>query len=133
MRFIIHQMRGHREAELTVPQFRVLVALTQRKEMTLSALAEFLGLSLPGASRMVDSLVKRGLLERQTRSNDRRQVAISLTRRGKAAFETAHAATQVAVAQSLETLSPQDLGRIQEALPILSRVFRPESYCDSVK
>jgi DNA-binding MarR family transcriptional regulator len=125
MRFIRNQMRRHRQSELTVPQFRTLVFLSHHPETTLSALAEYLGLSRPAASRMVDLLVKRGLMNRQIPPADRRQVALSLTRRGKEAFLAAHGATRVAMAGNLEKLSAPDLNRVREAMQILNRAFTP--------
>ena len=125
MRFIRYQMRQHRQAELSVPQFRTLVFLSHHPEISLSALAEHLGLSRPAASRMVDLLVKRGLTNRRIPPADRRQVALSLTRRGKEAFLAALGATQVAMAGNLEKLSAPDLKCIREAMQILTHAFTP--------
>jgi len=134
MRFIKDQMRRHRQAELTVPQFRALVILSHHEDLSLSALAEHLGLSLPTASRLVELLVKRQLMHRQTLSNDRRRVSLSLTRRGQATFRTALAATQVALARSLATLSARELAQVSKASRVLNRVFAPEDRpADGVK
>jgi DNA-binding MarR family transcriptional regulator len=123
MRFIRSEMRGHRQTELSIPQFRALVFVTHRAEASLSALAEHIGLSLPAASRMVEQLVKRGLMERRTRPGDRRCVSLALTRRGKAVFATARRATQAALARRFEALSAQELSVISAALGILDGVF----------
>lgn len=127
MRFIRHQMRQHREVDLTVLQFRALVFLNFHDGHSLSAMAEHLGLSLPATSRMVELLVQRGLMERRTPSRDRRRVALSLTRRGKQTFRKARAATQIALARGLQKLSPQALGQVAAAMQTLSRVFAPEN------
>jgi len=66
MRFIRYQMRQHRQAELSVPQFRSLVFLSHNENASLSEMAEHLGLSLPATSRMVELLVKRGWMRRRT-------------------------------------------------------------------
>ena len=127
MRFIRHQMRRNRQVELTVPQFRALVFLTHAEDASLSAMAEHLGLSLPAASRMVELLVKRGLMERRAQPNDRRRVSLSLTRRGRETFQTAFAATQVALSRSFGSLSRRELTQIVAAMQILNRVFTPEN------
>ena len=127
MRFIRHQMRGHRQAELTVAQFRALVFLSHNDAAALSALAEHIGLSLPATSRMVELLVKRGLIERQVRSSDRRCVSLSLTGRGKAIFRTALEATQAVLARRLDDLSAGELSLVSQAMGILSQVFSTES------
>ncbi len=125
MRFIRQQMRQHRQAELTVPQFRVLVVLSHDEAISLSDLAENLGLSPAAMSRMVDLLVRRGLISRQTRTVDRRGISLSLTRRGRETFRAAQQATRAVLAQNLSTLSPRELARVNSALQTLNRVFAP--------
>jgi DNA-binding MarR family transcriptional regulator len=127
MRFLRSQMRRHRQSGLTVPQFRALVFVSQNGDASLSAMAEQLGLSLPAASRMVELLVQRGLMQRQARPNDRRCVSLSLTRRGGATFRTALRATQVALAERFEALSSRELSQINGAMRILGRLFAPEN------
>jgi DNA-binding MarR family transcriptional regulator len=129
MRFIRQQMRQHRQAELTVPQLRTLIFLSHHDGTTLSKLAEHLGLSTPAVSRMVETLVKRGLILRKEGTNDRRSILLSLTPKGKKVFETAHNATRVAVAHMLQKLSTKELARISWALRILSDLFAPENTC----
>ncbi|GMU21558.1 MAG: hypothetical protein AMXMBFR13_16510 [Phycisphaerae bacterium] len=110
---------------MTVPQFRALIFLNQHEDATLSALAEHVGLSLPATSRMVQCLVKRGLLERQPLLSDRRYVSLSLTRRGVETFQAALAATEVALARTLKALPAEELASISAATRSLIRVFAP--------
>jgi DNA-binding MarR family transcriptional regulator len=127
MRFMREQMRGHRGALLSVPQFRALVFASHSEDASLSALAEHIGLSLPATSRMVDVLVKRGLLQRQAGCHDRRRVALSLTGRGRATFRAARKATQAALARRFDALSEPEQALVSQALGILSRAFAPEN------
>jgi len=134
MRFIRYQMRRHRQAELTVPQFRSLVFLSHNENASLSDIAEHLGLSLPATSRMVELLVRRGWMRRRARSSDRRCVSLSLTGRGKAVFRMAREATQVALSQRLKTLSAGELALVSGAMQVLSRAFAPENcHAEAVK
>jgi len=123
MRFIRHQVRRNRHAELTIPQFRVLIFLSHSGDSTLSAAAEHLGLSLPATSRMVDLLVRRGLTTRRAHSSDRRRVSLSLTGRGRAVFKAALSAAEKALARSFQPLSGQELGQVVAAMRILNRVL----------
>jgi DNA-binding MarR family transcriptional regulator len=61
MRAIRADMRAHRHAGFSVPQFRMLAFLNRNEGASLSGLAEFIGLTLPSASTMVDTLVARKL------------------------------------------------------------------------
>ena len=134
MRFLRHHMRAHRQAGLTVPQFRAMVFAHHGEERSLSAMAEHIGLSLPAASRMVDLLVRRGLLRRETQPGDRRRIALSLTRRGDGAFRAAFAATRLGLGRALRRLPPRELEEISKAMRILSRVFAPGNHrTDGIK
>jgi DNA-binding MarR family transcriptional regulator len=127
MRFIRDQVRENRRARLSMVQFRTLAMLTCADGLTLSALSARLELSLPATSRMVDALVKRGLLKRRTQAADRRRVALSLARKGRAAFQSAHEATQAALAARFGALPAADVEFLGRALAILGGVFAPES------
>src|SRR5436190_24215904 len=81
MWFIRRQMRRHRTAGLSVPQFRALALLDRFPTASLSLLAEHLGSSQPSASRLVTGLVSRGFVTRKECVDDRRQVALPLTTR----------------------------------------------------
>ncbi len=122
MRFLRGQMRRHRE-ELTVPQFRALVFIHEIPEASLSSLAEHVGVSLPAASRMADLLVKRGLIARQARREDRRSVSLSLSLRGNAVFRGVLKVAEQALAEQFGALSSQELAAVGGAMGILKRVF----------
>jgi DNA-binding MarR family transcriptional regulator len=132
VRFLRDQIRGNPQTELTVPHFRALIFISQNEKPSLSAMAEHLGLSLPATSRMVQVLVKRGLVERRSRDGDRRCVSLSLTRSGRAALKVAYQAAQEALARRFEMLSTRELAAVSRALGLLGRVFAPENCrCDS--
>src|SRR3982751_6748690 len=71
MRVIRSHMRRHRSG-LTVPQFRTLCFVSTTDGSSLSAVAEFIGLSLPAMSRLVDGLVEQRLMDRRPCDDDRR-------------------------------------------------------------
>lgn len=76
------------EEEVTLPQYRMLVVLSTRGPRQASSLATALGVAPPTASRMVDRLVRKGLVSRRTNSADRRQVLLRLTPAGSRLVET---------------------------------------------
>src|SRR5436309_1760038 len=84
MRVIRRHMCRHRSG-LTVPQFRTLCFLSTSPGSSLSAVADFIGLSLPAMSRLVDGLVEMGLIERRHCDDDRRHVRLSVMPEGETA------------------------------------------------
>ncbi|NPV70127.1 MAG: MarR family transcriptional regulator [Firmicutes bacterium] len=123
MRSIRAEMRRQCENQLSVPQFRTMAYLHRQPGASLAAVAEHIGVTPPAMSRMVDRLVERGLVARQSHPDSRRQLTLALTPHGAAMFEAARARTHDRIAGMLGTLAAEDLASIESALTLLARVF----------
>lgn len=124
MRYIRSQMRRHRGADLSVPQFRTLVFLDRRPGVSLTALAEFLALSLPATSRLVEGLVRRNLVDRRIPPRNRRLVALSINAHGRKIICAARHATEKRLAEVLAPLRDEECAAIQHALRTLREEFQ---------
>jgi DNA-binding MarR family transcriptional regulator len=71
------------EDTLTLPQFRMLVVLESRGELSLSRLAEHLAVNPSTAMRMADRLTAIGMVSRRESEADRRTVRLALTDAGR--------------------------------------------------
>ena len=69
---------------VTAPQLRVLVLTASRGPWNMAAVAEALQVHPSNATRTVDRLVQSGLLLRRDSPVDRRNVELTLSRRGQA-------------------------------------------------
>ncbi len=125
MRAIRAEMRRHRTAELSVPQFRTLSFIERNVDASLSDVAEHIGLTLPSMSKIIDGLVARKLVTRQTAPEDRRRMTLALTARGQTALESSRAATRACLAEDLAALSDRQRETIVQALNSLRPVFTP--------
>ncbi len=72
------------EGEVTLTQYRTLVVLHSRGSQTLQALAGELQVVPSSATRMCDRLVRKGLIERHTPEENRREVQLSIAEAGAA-------------------------------------------------
>jgi DNA-binding MarR family transcriptional regulator len=126
MRTVRAEMRRHRAADLSVPQFRTLTFLSRQAGASLSQVAEHIGLTLPSMSSLVEGLVERKLILRNPHSVDRRRVTLTLTARGQSVLEAAHGATQAALAEKLAALSAQDRTIVVQAMLALRPLFEPD-------
>jgi DNA-binding MarR family transcriptional regulator len=75
------------DSTVSVPQMRVLVLLWTGEPLNLSAVAEGLAVNASNASRTCDRLVSTGLVDRGHDAVDRRNVALTLTARGRTLVE----------------------------------------------
>ena len=69
--------------DLSLPQYRVLIFLSEHDAAAASALASRLDVTRPTITAIVDGLVARDLVERRPASDDRRRVEHHLTRAGE--------------------------------------------------
>src|SRR3569623_1888624 len=67
------------EGEVTLPQFRTLVVLAVRGPQRGTDIAEELQVNPPTGTRMLDRLIRMGLVRRSRSSNDRREVRLRRT------------------------------------------------------
>lgn len=70
-------------SDVTVPQFRALVLLSQRPGSAVSDLAGDLEVHPTTATRLVDRLVRKRFVRRQTLTSDRRVTQLFLTAGGR--------------------------------------------------
>jgi DNA-binding MarR family transcriptional regulator len=120
--FIREQLRPYRKG-LSLPQFRILVQVNAKPHVSLSTLAEHLGGSLPTTSRIVAGLVKKGLLARKGCTDDRRQLALEITRRGKSMLRSAWQSVQDKMEAALAPLSDGERAQVLEAMRALQTIF----------
>src|SRR5512135_370422 len=125
MRTIRAELRRHRTADLSVPQFRTLAFIDRNVDASLSDVAEHIGLTLPSLSKIVDGLVTRKLVTRQTAPEDRRRMTLALTARGQTALQASREATRACLAEDLAALTEHERETIKQAMCSLRPVFTP--------
>ncbi len=118
--------------ELSMTQLKLLHQLDLAgRALTLKQAAESVLLSLPAASRTVDDLVRRGILERHEDLEDRRMKRVTLTSEGRGVIRTVNEARLTGLEQFTTTLDDDERGILGGALTkLLERedvaVCRPE-------
>lgn len=110
-----------RHLGLTPAQAEVLDVLTIGRPVTLAELGRMLVCEAGSPSRLVDSLVRRGLVDRLPHEQDKRAVRIELTEQGRALADQLGAATARLTAEIDERLSPDDADDLRRLLHTLLR------------
>jgi DNA-binding MarR family transcriptional regulator len=99
------------EQTFSFSQVMVLQTLLHHKEMKMTGLATFLGLSKANATGLVDRLVKRGLIERDRSTTDRRVVRVRLTPAGIRTTRKLAAQQQKGLTEMMKRIPEKDLER----------------------
>ena len=81
-----------------------------------------LDVSKQAASQLIDTLVLRGYLTRQTNPQDRRRMLIELTERGRAAAAAIHAAVAEIDAELSRMVAPEHLAGLRAGLTALAEI-----------
>jgi DNA-binding MarR family transcriptional regulator len=128
-----HLMRGTATAalaeieqhDLGLVQVKTLDALAiGETDPTVKDLAERLGLSLPGMSRNVDGLERRGLLDRREDERDRRMKRLKLTAAGREVLDRVNAARLQGLEEFTASLPREQSERLAAALAPITEGLR---------
>jgi DNA-binding MarR family transcriptional regulator len=111
--------------ELSLTQIKLLHHLERAdRALVLTEVADLVHVSLPAASRVVDDLVRRGLVERHEDATDRRMKRVSLTDAGRAIIRQIGAARLSGLQQFVEGLTEPERSALAQAVEKLME--RPE-------
>ena len=123
MRVVSSEMQSQKDKILNFQQLVVLRRLRSDPNQHLSLLADRMGATISATSKLVDGLVDRRLVNRETDEGDRRRITLSLTDEGRAALESQELVGVTHMAGLLGELSPSEQGMVGLAMDILSAAF----------
>lgn len=115
--------------DVTLSQCHALVEIGRAGSLTLSGLAEILGLDNSTTSRTVNNLVTRNLARRVQDPEDRRYVTITLTDPGIAIFETIESRMNARFTTIYEALPPESQETVLESVGLLLNVLGKDNCC----
>ena len=111
--------------DCTKEEARALIVLSLRREMTMSDLAEALGVPLSTATHTVDKLVTKELAFRTRSEQDRRLVLVGMSESGRKFLESARARHQLMARSWLVPLSPGEREIFLELMAKITRLAQP--------
>ena len=108
------------EMDLSFTQIKALCALdAEGREMSVGALAESLGTSLPAMSRAVDGLFERHLVGREEDPADRRMKRVRLTAAGAKVPAVLSEGRLTALAELIDSLGEDEAQPLADALALI--------------
>jgi DNA-binding MarR family transcriptional regulator len=107
---------GGVEEKVTLSQFRTLVVLHAHGDSRLNRLSERLQVNASTTLRTVDRLIAAGLVARKENPDDRREVLLQLTRRGRQLVEDVTARRRDAIATIVRGMPTKQRAAMVEAL-----------------
>lgn len=108
---------------MTLPQFRVLSFLSEG-EWAASKVADWLAVSRPSLTSLVDGLVEQGWVERKESPTDRRSVLHHLTPAGRRKLGEATDALAGTLGGLLDHLDADERARAEDGLALVHTAMR---------
>jgi DNA-binding MarR family transcriptional regulator len=122
----LHMIPAWLQKDLSMGQVRTLFILKRNGPVSVSEVAERLGIGRPSASVLVDALVVDGLLLREEDPADRRRAILTLSPEGRRLVTEAWQGGHEILEKWLAMLDPNDLEGIRSGLEKLSAVALEE-------
>ena len=111
------------DISLPLPALRAVLAIDREPGITPSEIADYLSVSRPTASIILDRLEGDGLLQRTVNPADRRQFLMSLTSAGQVLVERIDGQRRHRLCEALERLSPEQLEALALGMDALESVL----------
>jgi DNA-binding MarR family transcriptional regulator len=112
---------------ITGGQAALLWAIRSHPGIGVRGLADVEGVSTPAMSAYVDRLEAAGLVARHRSEQDRRRVQLAVTESGLRVLRSARSRRTAWLADRLHRLEPEELDRIEAALPALNKLLEDAS------
>ncbi|MBI2104460.1 MAG: MarR family transcriptional regulator [Candidatus Omnitrophica bacterium] len=101
---------------VTQTQFLVMGAIRAYTRCPMGTLARNLHVTMPTASGIVERLVRSGFVRRVPQADDRRQVLVELTPKGRAFFQDFEQVVRRRWEEALVSLEPHELAAFHEVV-----------------
>jgi DNA-binding MarR family transcriptional regulator len=112
---------------LTGSQFACLLAMPETDACNVQEVAQAMGLSPSRTSRVVDSLVRSGLLDRSAQENNRRKQVLVLTPLGRSKWRSARKLLLECEQKLLSQLTAQPSHELEEAFRMVIAALAKEA------
>ena len=124
----VFELVRERDGSLSAMEAFSLEVISILGQPTVGQFADFLGISQSNATYKVNCLMKKGYLERQNSPDDRREYFLVLSEKFHRYRELMSSYEQTVMQRMTERFAPEELGKLDELLQIISSELMPE--CD---
>ncbi|MEZ0536707.1 MarR family winged helix-turn-helix transcriptional regulator [Caldicellulosiruptoraceae bacterium PP1] len=117
-------LKNNEIGELSITQIHTIEAIGRGKEKTMSEIAKSLEVTVGTLTIMIDSLIKKGYVERKRKEDDRRVVLVKLTKKGEAVYLLHEMFHREMIRTIIDGLNDEEEKVLINALEKLKEFFR---------
>ena len=122
-----------REASLTTVETFCMESIMALGRPTVNEFATFMCISPPNAAYKVNSLVKKGYIRKVQSPSDRREFHLEVTQKYIDYYNISSNYMSEVMDRIMARFSPEDCGKLEEILTVVSRELMPEVPCRTVR
>lgn len=122
--WIFFQMKFIREEGLAIPQLFTLRYLYYNNPRDLSSIAEFMGVSKPTVTGIMNTLERDGFIRRVQDPGDRRRIDLVLTDKSLSLFRKSESLTTFVFEEFINSIPEGSLEKIDETMNMLANKLR---------
>ena len=115
-----------REASLTAVETFCMEIIRALHEPTINEFASFVNISSPNAAYKVNSLIRKGYLEKVQSPSDRREYHLRPTQKFHDYYNLSSAYIQAVMERVRERFTPEEVAQMDRVLEIVGRELMPE-------
>ncbi|MBR5093784.1 MAG: MarR family transcriptional regulator [Oscillospiraceae bacterium] len=124
----VFELVRERDGSLSAMEAFSLEIIKMLGQPTVSQFADFLNISQSNATYKVNSLIRKGYLERQNSQVDRREYHLVLSEKYYLYMDLLTSYERTVVQRMRERFSPEDADKLDEMLQVIAAELMPE--CD---
>ena len=115
-----------REATLTTVESFCMEVIMALGEPTIAQFSHMMNLSTPNAAYKINSLVKKGYVERIRSTTDKREYRMRPTQKYIDYYNISYSYLHLVMERAKQRFSPDDLAKLEEMLQVVSDELMPE-------
>jgi MarR family transcriptional regulator, negative regulator of the multidrug operon emrRAB len=129
----VQLLRELDELDVTLSQLQALSRVAERRNCSVGSVAEGLGVTHPAAVKLVDKLVKKGLVTRGVAAADHRQAEIAITDEGRRLVHAVRQERTQRLERVLEQMEPEERQALIQGLQgFVTAALRDEGALDQL-
>lgn len=120
---LAHERYGRKINAFNFIRFKTLIFVDRHPDSSMRHIAEYLGVTPPSATSLVNNMVREGYLKRVLDEKDRRIVRLAITPKGKKNLKNAFKNMAGRIKKALSALNKTEIDNLAKIMEKLSRAY----------
>lgn len=115
-----------REATLTTVETFCMETIAALGEPTVNEFSSFVGISPPNAAYKINSLIRKGYVQKIQSAHDKREYHLQVTQKYKDYYNISNDYVHAVTERIRQRFSPEECAKLEEMLTIINQELMPE-------